>query len=80
LTGGTTCLSNIGTIGGISACPLILPPQVCIVAIGKITEQPIIVSNETKKSKFITMSYGCDHRVLDGAYVAKFSNTWKELI
>ena len=36
LEGGTICLSNIGTIAGVSACPLILPPQICIVAIGKV--------------------------------------------
>lgn len=36
LQGGTVCLSNIGTIAGISACPLVLCPQICIVAIGKV--------------------------------------------
>ena len=40
LQGGTICLSNIGTIGGTNACPLILPPQVCIVAIGKLQSVP----------------------------------------
>lgn len=40
LVGGTICLSNIGTIGGTHACPLILPPQVCIVAIGKLQALP----------------------------------------
>lgn len=36
LEGGTICLSNIGTIAGISSNPLILCPQICIVGIGKI--------------------------------------------
>lgn len=40
LNNGTVCISNIGTIGGIMANPLILAPQVCIVAIGKLQTVP----------------------------------------
>lgn len=40
LQGGTICLSNIGTIGGVMACPLILAPQITIVAIGKMLGVP----------------------------------------
>jgi 2-oxoisovalerate dehydrogenase E2 component (dihydrolipoyl transacylase) len=28
----------------------------------------------------ITVSYGCDHRVIDGATVGRFSNEWKKII
>lgn len=28
----------------------------------------------------ITVSYGCDHRVIDGATVARFSNEWKKIL
>mgnify|MGYP002370832755 CR=1 FL=1 len=80
LVGGTVCLSNIGTIGGINACPLILPPQVCIVAIGKLQTLPKYRGNDIVKRKVINVSYGCDHRVVDGATVARFSNAWKQLI
>lgn len=80
LEGGTICLSNIGTIAGISACPLVLFPQVTIVAIGKIVETPIVFGETFTKRKFITMSFGCDHRIIDGASVAKFSNSWKSIL
>lgn len=80
LVGGTICLSNIGTIGGTHACPLILPPQVCIVAIGKLQSVPQYRNGQLVERKVINVSFGCDHRVVDGATVARFSNTWKQLI
>ena len=80
LQGGTICLSNIGTIGGTHACPLILPPQVCIVAIGKLQSVPKYKNGELVERKILNVSYGCDHRVIDGATAARFSNHWKQLI
>lgn len=80
LSGGTVCLSNIGTIGGVNACPLILPPQVCIVAIGKMQTLPKFVKEQVVPRTVINVSYGCDHRVIDGATVAKFSNEWKKVL
>lgn len=32
------------------------------------------------KKKQMTMSFGCDHRVIDGASVARFSNNWKNIL
>lgn len=40
LTGGTFTLSNIGSIGGTYAKPVILPPEVAIGALGKIQVLP----------------------------------------
>lgn len=82
LEGGTIALSNIGTITGHFASPLNLPSQVCIVALGKLTTKPVF--NENTKSfeprKVLPVSFGCDHRVLDGATVARFSVAWKNLM
>lgn len=80
LNEGTVCLSNIGTIGGVNACPLILPPQVCIVAIGKMQTLPKYIKDQLQPRTVITVSYGCDHRVIDGATVARFSNEWKRVL
>lgn len=80
LLNGTICLSNIGTIGGRSACPLMLCPQTCIVAIGRVVETPVYINGNLFNQKHITLSYGCDHRVIDGASVSRFSNEWKNII
>ena len=74
LSGGTFSISNIGAIGGTYAQPMILPPEVCIVAIGRIY-QPGGVGDYV-----FNTSYSADHRVIDGATVSRFSNLWKELI
>lgn len=78
--GGTVCLSNIGTIGGTHAGPLILPPQICIVAIGKMQVVPKYKGESLIPRNTINISFGCDHRVIDGATVARFSNEWKRII
>ena len=80
LQGGTICLSNIGTIGGTSSCPLILPPQVCIVGIGKMQTVPRFIHDNIVPRTLVSVSYGCDHRVVDGATVARFSNEWKRVL
>jgi 2-oxoisovalerate dehydrogenase E2 component (dihydrolipoyl transacylase) len=32
------------------------------------------------KKKYVTMSFGCDHRVLNGADISNFSNQWKNYL
>jgi 2-oxoisovalerate dehydrogenase E2 component (dihydrolipoyl transacylase) len=80
ISGGTISLSNIGIIGGTYLGPLILPPQVCIVGIGRTILQPVWLDGEFRPRQTMNVSFGCDHRVLDGATVAKFSNHWKGLL
>ncbi len=70
----------MGTIGGTHACPLILPPQVCIVAIGKLQTVPRYINSELIARSIINVTLGCDHRILDGATVARFANDWKTLL
>lgn len=82
LTGGTIALSNIGTISGSLAAPLNLPNQVCIVALGKLTDKPVYneATGSFRPRKVLPISFGCDHRVLDGATVARFSLAWKQVL
>jgi 2-oxoisovalerate dehydrogenase E2 component (dihydrolipoyl transacylase) len=62
------------------ANPLILSPQVCIVAIGKLQHVQRYVNGQFVHRKIINVSFGCDHRIVDGATVARFSNEWKSLL
>lgn len=82
LTGGTVALSNIGTIAGHYATPLNLPGQTCIVALGKVQYRPVYdeASSSFLPRRVLPVSFGCDHRVLDGATVAKFAVHWKNYI
>lgn len=81
ITNGTFTISNIGSIGGTYAKPLILPPEVAIGAIGKIQRVPKF-SNDDKVIAVDVMkvSWSADHRVIDGATMARFSNRWKSYL
>ncbi|XP_010869655.2 lipoamide acyltransferase component of branched-chain alpha-keto acid dehydrogenase complex, mitochondrial isoform X2 [Esox lucius] len=78
LTGGTFTLSNIGSIGGTYAKPVILPPEVAIGALGKIQVLPRFnLRDEVVKAHIMNVSWSADHRIIDGATMARFSNLWR---
>ncbi|XP_068243126.1 lipoamide acyltransferase component of branched-chain alpha-keto acid dehydrogenase complex, mitochondrial-like [Palaemon carinicauda] len=81
ITGGTFSLSNIGSIGGTYAKPVILPPGVAIGAIGKIQALPRFdAAGNVVKAHIMQISWSADHRVIDGATMARFSNLWKKFL
>uniref|UniRef100_A0A8V0ZWM6 Dihydrolipoamide acetyltransferase component of pyruvate dehydrogenase complex n=1 Tax=Gallus gallus TaxID=9031 RepID=A0A8V0ZWM6_CHICK len=81
LTGGTFTLSNIGTIGGTYAKAVILPPEVAIGALGKIQVLPRFNGKgEVFKAQIMNVSWSADHRIIDGATMARFSNLWKSYL
>jgi len=81
LKGGTITLSNVGAIGGTVATPIISKPQVAIVALGRVQTLPRFdVEGNVSAAKIMTISWSGDHRVIDGATMAHFSNTWKALL
>ncbi|GAV64152.1 2-oxoacid_dh domain-containing protein/Biotin_lipoyl domain-containing protein/E3_binding domain-containing protein [Cephalotus follicularis] len=81
ISSGTITLSNIGSIGGKFGAPIINLPEVSIIAIGRIQKVPRFgEDNNVYPASIMTVNIGADHRVLDGATVAKFCNQWKEYI
>ncbi|WKX93798.1 hypothetical protein Q1695_011231 [Nippostrongylus brasiliensis] len=78
LSDGTFTISNIGTIGGTYVSPVIFPPQVAIGALGKIEKLPRYDENDNLvPMNMFKVSWCADHRVVDGATMARFSNRWK---
>ena len=79
---GTFTLSNIGAIAGTYCSPVVFPPQVCIGALGASQQWPRYHSKTGKlyKAAVMPVSWSADHRVIDGATVARFSNQWKEYL
>ncbi|XP_021770836.1 lipoamide acyltransferase component of branched-chain alpha-keto acid dehydrogenase complex, mitochondrial-like [Chenopodium quinoa] len=81
ISGGTITISNIGAIGGKFGSPLIKLPEVAIIAIGRIQKVPHFKEDGTVYSApVMNVNIGADHRVLDGATVAKFCNEWKSFV
>lgn len=65
---GTFSISNIGNIGGTVLNPVIMPPQVCIGALGRIRVLPRFNSNgEITKAHIMNVSFAGDHRIIDGS-------------
>lgn len=81
LTGGTFSLSNIGSLGGTYAKAVIMPPEVAIGAIGRIQEVPRFDKDgNIYKAHVVGVSWSADHRVIEGATMARFSNLWKSYL
>jgi 2-oxoisovalerate dehydrogenase E2 component (dihydrolipoyl transacylase) len=63
--------------------PIVAAPQVAIGAMGKIQRLPRFTSKdstEVEEVNILQISWGGDHRVIDGATLARFSNRWKDLM
>lgn len=71
---GTMTITNIGSIGGTYATPIINHPEVVIFGIYKIQKKPVVVNNEIKIREMMGLTATCDHRVVDGAQAAQFLN------
>ncbi|MFH4975882.1 hypothetical protein AB6A40_002591 [Gnathostoma spinigerum] len=81
LIDGTFTLSNIGMVGGTYVRPIIFPPQVVIGAITKIEKLPRFNHDgQVYPANIVKLSWAADHRVIDGATVARFSNAIKRYI
>ena len=77
-SGATITLSNIGMVGGTTLAPVITTGQVCIGAIGRIQTLPRFnKSNQVIAEKIVTVNFAADHRVIDGATLARFVTKWK---
>jgi pyruvate dehydrogenase E2 component (dihydrolipoamide acetyltransferase)/2-oxoisovalerate dehydrogenase E2 component (dihydrolipoyl transacylase) len=75
LRGGTFTITSIGNIGGLFSTPVINPPEVAILGVGKIVKRPVFdAQGNVKPADMVYLSLSCDHRVLDGAVGAAFAN------
>lgn len=81
LAGGTVTVSNVGAIGGTAATPIINKPEVAIVALGKVQSLPRFdADGQVCSRQVMSVSWSGDHRVIDGATMARFNNCWKSYL
>ena len=72
--GSTFTITNVGAIGGLFATPIINLPEVAILGLHKITKRPVVRDGRIEIRDIAYLSLTFDHRVLDGAYAAKFTS------
>ena len=78
MRGGTFTITNIGSLGGIFATPIINYPEAAILATGKIHQRPVIVDGRILVRWVLPASLTFDHRIFDGAEAARFVNGLKK--
>lgn len=73
-------ISNIGSIGGGYFTPLINWPEVAILGMGRIADEPIIKNGRVTIGKVLKLSLTVDHRIIDGGTAQRAMNRLKELL
>lgn len=77
LSEGTFTISNIGGFGNVMGTPILVQPQVGIVAMGAIQKKPYVVETPNGDSigirHILMISHSYDHRIIDGALGGSFA-------
>ncbi|OQO73550.1 dihydrolipoyllysine-residue acetyltransferase [Enterococcus villorum] len=78
---GTITISNIGSVGGGWFTPVINHPEVAILGVGTIAQQPIVNGEgEIVVGRMMKLSLSFDHRIVDGATAQQAMNNIKRLL
>ena len=78
--GNTFTISNLGMFGIEDFTAIINPPDACILAVGGISDVPVVRDGEVVPGKIMKLTLSCDHRVVDGAMGAAFLQEVKSLL
>jgi pyruvate dehydrogenase E2 component (dihydrolipoamide acetyltransferase) len=80
LTGGTITITNVGGFGVETGTPIINSPECAILATGLIAPRPWVVDGQLAVRQLMTTSVSFDHRIVDGAYAARFLAHLRDLL
>ncbi|MGB1270509.1 MAG: dihydrolipoamide acetyltransferase family protein [Endozoicomonas sp.] len=72
LQGATITLSNFGVFAGKYATPVVVPPMVCIVGVGKLKEEVVSVVGKPECHRILPISLSFDHRAVTGGEATRF--------
>lgn len=82
LSGGTITISNIGSIGGDVVAPIIVEGQLAIMGTGKVKVVPVFSKDgkTVERADMMGISWSADHRVIDGATMARAAKVVQALL
>ncbi|MEI6184427.1 MAG: pyruvate dehydrogenase complex dihydrolipoamide acetyltransferase [Bacteroidota bacterium] len=78
--GSTFTISNLGMFGIDEFTAIINPPDACILAVGGISQEPVVKNGAVVPGNVMKVTLSCDHRVVDGATGAAFLQTLKSYL
>lgn len=71
MSGGTLTITNIGSLGGQFATPIINPPETAILGMYRLSVEPCWDGVKFQPQKVMNFSLTCDHRLIDGGKAAR---------
>lgn len=80
ISGGSFTVSNLGMYGVTRFDAIINAPQVAILAVGAVTQRPVVRAGSLAVAEVATLTLAADHRVVDGAVGAAFLSTLRALL
>lgn len=80
LKGSTFTITNIGSVGGLAATPIINYPEVAILGVYRIVDRPVVRDGAVVPGKVMGLSLTFDHRVIDGEMGARCLRRIADLI
>lgn len=72
MKGANITITNIGSVGGTYATPIINHPEVAIIGMYKLDMKPVWNGKEFIPTSVMNFTATCDHRLIDGAVAANF--------
>ena len=72
LQGATITLSNFGVFAGKYATPVVVPPTVCIIGVGRLREEIVSVDGKPESHRTLPLSLSFDHRAATGGEATRF--------
>ncbi|UCH41784.1 MAG: dihydrolipoyllysine-residue acetyltransferase [Gammaproteobacteria bacterium] len=80
MQGGCFTISSLGGIGGTYFTPIVNAPEVAILGVSRSKMQPVYIDGEFVPRLILPMGLSYDHRVIDGAQAARFTNFLSQVI
>lgn len=80
ISGGTFTITNLGAYGIDAFTPIINPPEIAILGVGRIVEKVVVHRGEIARRWMIVLSLTFDHRLVDGAPAAAFLQTLGDIL
>ena len=73
MQGASFTISSLGGIGGTAFTPIVNAPEVAILGVSRSSMQPVWNGELFEPRLMLPISFSYDHRVIDGAYAARFT-------
>lgn len=80
LSGGCFSISSLGGIGGVGFTPIVNSPEVAILGVSRAEMKPVYREDQFEPRLMLPLSLSYDHRVIDGAYAARVTRCFADLL